>query len=109
MPSDKHITNKENTHAKELEVLLTTVLQSPGVTDQATRQAAYEGNALPSPLGEYVAKVRGQSYRVTDSDIEGLRSAGYSEDAIFELTVAAALGAAKRLLDAGLHALEEAS
>jgi hypothetical protein len=34
-----------------------------------------------------------------------MTSAGYSEDAIFEITVAAAVGAAIHRLDAGRHAI----
>jgi len=104
-PENRGFNNLDDRHAEELADLLRTVLESPGVTDQMTRQAAYKGDALPSPLGEYVAKVRGQSYRITDSAIEGLVSGGHSEDAIFEITVTAALGAAAQRLDAGLRAM----
>jgi alkylhydroperoxidase family enzyme len=44
---------------------------------------------------------------VTDDDLAALR-ARYSEDQIFELVVAAALGAAETRLRAGMRALEEA-
>ena len=40
-------------------------------------------------------------------DIQRLRSAGVTQDAIFELTIAAALDAAERGLRAGLLALGE--
>ena len=53
----------------------------------------------------YVAKVRDHSHRVTDSDIDALKAAGVSEDEIFEMTVAAALGAALRSLYTGLNAM----
>lgn len=52
-----------------------------------------------------VSKVAQHAYRVTDDDIDALRSAGYSEDAIFELTVSAALGAGCGRLERGLSAL----
>jgi len=42
---------------------------------------------------------------VTDTDIADLKAAGLSEDCIFEITAAAAVGAALRSLDAGLRAL----
>ena len=54
-----------------------------------------------------MTNVHGMSYRVTDDDIEGLLAAGYSQDAIFEITVAAALGAASHRLEAGLRALKQ--
>ena len=56
------------------------------------------------PAGSYAATVRDASYRITDTDIEGMTSAGYSEDAIFEITVVA-VGAAIHRLDAGRHAI----
>jgi hypothetical protein len=88
-----------------LAALRRAVLQSPGQTDRAIRTAAASGGFLSEPVGAYVAKVRDQSYRITASDIEELATAGLSEDQIFEITVAAALGAACRSLDAGLRAL----
>jgi alkylhydroperoxidase family enzyme len=42
-----------------------------------------------------------------DANIAELRAAGLSEDEIFEITIAAALGAACRCLDAGMRALRE--
>ena len=50
--------------------------------------------------------VRDQSFRITEGAVDDLRSAGLSEDAIFELTVAAAIGAADRQLRAGLDLLK---
>ena len=44
---------------------------------------------------------RGMPTRSWTRDIDALRAAGYSDDAIFELTLAAALGAARASLDAG--------
>jgi alkylhydroperoxidase family enzyme len=49
--------------------------------------------------------VRDQAWTITDEDIGALQVAGYSEDAILELTVAAAAGAAGRRYDAALRAL----
>lgn len=92
-------------HAALLGALHHAVLESPGRTDPATRLAAAEGGSLPVPLDSYLTKVRDQSYRVTDRDIAALAAAGVSEDEIFELTVAAALGAAMLRFDAGMHAL----
>ena len=43
--------------------------------------------------------------RVTDEDVAELRSSGLSEDEIFELTVAAAVGAGLERLYAGLRTL----
>jgi alkylhydroperoxidase family enzyme len=43
--------------------------------------------------------VHRHAYRVVDADVEALRDAGWSEEAIFELTIAAALGAGLRRLE----------
>ena len=37
------------------------------------------------PWKAYVAKVRDQSYRVSDADVAALIGAGVSEDEVFEL------------------------
>src|SRR5262245_49432739 len=92
-------------HAALLGALRHAVLESPGRTDPATRLAAAEGGSLPVPLDSYVTKVRDQAYRVTDRDVAALTAGGVSEDEIFELTVAAALGAALLRFDAGMRAL----
>lgn len=76
-----------------------------GVTDPATRAAARERSPLPDPLGKYLDKVRYAAWSVTDDDIEGLRTAGWSEEAVVELTIAAAMGEAGRRHDAVLRAL----
>lgn len=62
----------------------------------------------PPELAAYVEKVRRHAYKVTDEDLDGLRQAGYSEDAIFELTLSVALGAALLRWDASLRALADA-
>jgi hypothetical protein len=49
--------------------------------------------------------VRDASYRITDSDVDYLLVGGCTEDAVLEMTLAAALGAASRRLDAGLRLL----
>jgi alkylhydroperoxidase family enzyme len=92
------------------------VLRTPGDVDPELRAAveAYagalcgrEGAApeLPAELRPYVEKVAKHAYTVVDADVDRLREAGYSEDAIFELTLAAALGAARSRLEAGLAAM----
>jgi uncharacterized peroxidase-related enzyme len=85
------------------------VLDSPAVTDPATRTAAASGGQLPEPWASYAAAVREASYRVTDSDIERFAAAGHSEDEIFEITVAAAVGAALRSLDTGREVIRDAT
>jgi alkylhydroperoxidase family enzyme len=95
-PSDRH--------AAAVDALRRAVFESPGSTEPAVRAAAGSGGELPEPLGSYAAKVRDQSYRITDSDFAALTAAGLSDDAIFEVTIAAAVGTALRRLDAGMRA-----
>ena len=56
-------------------------------------------------MGSYATLVRDRSYRITDTDLAQLSAAGLSDDDIFEVTVAAAVGAALRRLDAGIRAV----
>jgi alkylhydroperoxidase family enzyme len=81
------------------------LLEGPGQLDPAIRQAVADSDQIPSALTGYVEKVRRHAYKVTDEDVERLLAAGYSEDQIFELTVAAAYGAARIRLSAGLGAM----
>lgn len=85
--------------------LVSGVLDTPGATPGALRRAALHSHAVPAPLGAYVDKVARHAYRVTDADLTGLQQDGYSDDALFEITVAAAVGAALHRLDRGMAAL----
>ena len=99
----------------EVSRLRTSVLIGPGATDAELRQAVAAragrlatGEAVPAIAEElipYVDKVALHAYKVLDSDVELLKAAGYSEDEIFEVTVAAALGSALERLESGLRAL----
>ena len=57
----------------------------------------------------YVETIRLHAYKLTDRRLQELSEAGWTDGQIFELTVAAAFGAAKRRLDARLRALGEAA
>jgi alkylhydroperoxidase family enzyme len=85
------------------------LLRQPGTLDPEVRKAVATGGDVPDAAAAYVDKVRRHAYKVTDRDIEQLREAGYSEDQIFELTLAAAYGAARARLDTGLDAMAERS
>ncbi|MBW3553657.1 MAG: hypothetical protein KY466_09105 [Gemmatimonadetes bacterium] len=61
--------------------------------------------AVPPDLSGFVDKVARGAHRVTAEDVQRLREAGYSEDAIFEVTVSAAVGAACGRLERGMAAL----
>jgi alkylhydroperoxidase family enzyme len=82
------------------------VFDGPGSADASLRRKI--GSQDPPPeLAALAAKVRDHAYRVTDHDVAALRS-HYTDDQLFELIVAAAVGAAGRRLDRALAVLEEA-
>jgi alkylhydroperoxidase family enzyme len=93
------------------------VLQGRGDTDSSLRRAVEArsaalgglpdapGGEVPAALERYVDTVATRAYEITDADVARLRQAGYSEDAIFEVTVSAALGAGLGRLERGLAAL----
>jgi alkylhydroperoxidase family enzyme len=105
-------------YAGKIQSLLNSVLNSRGDSDPELRRAVEHqaathagrlpegGPLLPQELGKYVDKVARHAFKVTDADIETLRSAGYSEDAIFELTLCAALGARIARLDRAIAAMK---
>jgi alkylhydroperoxidase family enzyme len=93
-------------HGGLVENLRHAVLHAPATTDTALRQAAAAGDPLPEPWQVYTAKVRDESHKVTDADIDRLTDAGHTEDTIFEITVAAAVGAALRSFEAGRRAIQ---
>jgi alkylhydroperoxidase family enzyme len=95
--------------AAKAEALRLAVLRQRGATTEDERLAAYEGSDLESPLSDYLALVRNGAYRITDSHVSTLKELGLTDDAIFELTVAAALGTAQQRLDAGLKLLRSGS
>jgi hypothetical protein len=87
--------------------VLRRVLEGPGTSPPALRQAAADRAGLPPDLQMLVDAIDRHAYRVTDDDLAGLRRS-YDDDHLFELVVSAALGAARRRLAIGLAALEEA-
>ena len=60
---------------------------------------------VPQALTAFVDRIAQHAWRVTDDDVLTLRQAGYSEQAIFEITASAAVGAGLARLERGLAAL----
>jgi hypothetical protein len=94
--------------------LVDSVLAAPGHTPSELRHAVLARAArlgftgaedLPPALAAYLDKVALHAYKVTDEDLATLQRAGNSDDALFELTVSAALGAALGRLERGLAAV----
>jgi hypothetical protein len=97
-------------YAKALARLEQRLRRGPGELAPAARAAAIDADPLPDPLAQrYVQTVRQHAYKLTDRHLEELAEAGWTEGQVFELTVGAAFGAAKRRLDVGLAALGEAA
>jgi hypothetical protein len=92
----------------KLAALEAAILNGSGVLPPEARQAAARGDRTPEPFADYVDTIHRHAYRVTDPMVAGLTEAGASEDEVFEISVAAAYGAARRRLDAGLRAAREA-
>jgi len=82
------------------------LLHAPGKTTPELRRAveafvvAQRENALfqafpvPDELTNYLQKLALHAYKITDKDFNNLRSAGYGDEAIYEITVTGAFGAA---------------
>jgi hypothetical protein len=92
-------------HADVLTRLEARLRAGPGELSPQTRAAAIDADPLAQA---YVETIRRHAYKLTDRRLEELAQADWSDDQVFELTVAAAFGAAKRRLDAGLAALDAA-
>jgi len=92
-------------YADLVAALRAAVFDGAGALDPVIRRAAGAGSAVPEMWAAYVGKVRDASYRITDHDISVLKAAGCTEEEIFEITVAAATGAALQRLDLGLRAM----
>jgi alkylhydroperoxidase family enzyme len=115
----KEIMPMDDRSTAQLQRLVDAVLDSPGASDPTVRRvvearaAALGGrahattNAVPLALAAYVDKVAERAYTVTDDLVVALRQAGYSDVAIFEITVSAALGAGMARLERGRAALKE--
>lgn len=67
---------------------------------------AREAEEIPADLTDYVNKVTLHAYKVTNQDVQELKTAGYSEDSIFEITLCATMGASLARLECGLKALK---
>ena len=91
-------------YAELVAALVDAVLTSPGQLT-AERRVAFAGEPLQGAMGAFAEKVRSHPNTVTDDDIDTLRRGGMDEDAIFELTVACAVGEAYSRLRARLNAI----
>ena len=89
--------------------MVAVALDGRGTTTAEARHDAFAGHAGDPAVARYLDLVRTAPYKVTDIEVDRLRDAGLDDDAIFELTVSAALGAACERLRAGLAVLDRES
>jgi alkylhydroperoxidase family enzyme len=92
---------------RDIEALERRITEGPGTVPAEQRRAAADAKPVEgsAALAAYLEKVRKHAYKVTDEEVAALRAAGATDDELFELTVAAAFGAAKERLGAGLAAV----
>ena len=110
-----------NRYLDLVERLKDSVLNGRGDTDPGLRRAVEARTAelsgrpgapagdVPPNLREHVDTIARHAYTITDEDLAALKAAGWSEDAIFEISIAAALGAGLARLERGLSALRGAT
>lgn len=99
MPGDDKVRDLHQT-------LVERVLRGDGQVSPDQRLRAFNNTDVPEQLQSLVEKVASRSSQLTDRDLDAVRSAGFSDDQIFELIVCAAVGAATRQYQSGLAALE---
>jgi hypothetical protein len=87
------------------QALVDRVLGGDGQVSPDQRHRAFNNPGVPEQLQSLVEKVATRSSQVTDRDLDAVRTAGFSDDEIFELIVCAAIGAATRQYQSGLAAM----
>lgn len=96
-------------HRKLRAALQRSVLHDAGRTAPSLReQAAYAPATLPGELGAYVAQIHQAAYKITDQQVAVLQNA-HSDDEIFEITIAAAVGKAATQLEHALALMRAAA
>lgn len=105
---------------EEVENLTRAVREGAGVTTPELRTAAEARTAaltgatrpelpVPDTLEEYLGLVAWRAGDVTDEDVEQLKEAGWTEEEIYEITVAASVGAGLARLEIAWHGLSHAT
>ncbi len=100
-------------HHALADALRSRVLDGPGKTDRALRQATAEraagGPALKAPYDDLVLQISTFAAGVTDMQVASVVQATGSERATFEVIAAAALGAGLLRWRQGIKVLNEAT
>jgi hypothetical protein len=95
------------------DAIVEAVLNTPGNLPAPLRLAIWQRVAgrmetmddVPVMLADFVDKTAQHAFKVVDRDIEHLRDAGYSEEAIYEVIVTIAAAAGIRRIERGLDAM----
>lgn len=96
-------------HQELRAALQRSVLADPGQTAPKLRQqAANDPAALPRELRGYVEQIHNAAYKITDEQVTALQSV-HSDDEIFEITIAAAVGKAATQLEHALALMQAAN
>jgi hypothetical protein len=90
------------------ERLVRRLLSGEATTSPQDRVGAFNRAVVPEPLERLLAEVASGRAHVADDDITLAKTAGFTEDQIFELVICAAVGAATRQYEQGLAALARA-
>lgn len=98
------VTTRRQLRTQLLEVLQQTLLEGPGQASPSVRAAAALGEG-EGALGAYVHQVQAAAYKVTPEQLTELQKS-HSDDVLFEVTVCAAFGAARKRHDAALALLD---
>ena len=89
--------------------LVDRVLNGEGRASAELRARAFGNSDVPAPLRALIGKVATRPAQVTGADFAAAKASGFTEDELFELVIAAAVGQSARLYEAGLAALAEAA
>jgi hypothetical protein len=116
----------QDRHRDVIRALRDAALDTRGDSDPSTRRAVFDravelsggdihqpgtgreptpSEGLPDALDELIDKESRHAFKVVDRDLDRLRASGLSQDAVFELIVAAAVGAGVGRFDRALDAL----
>lgn len=89
------------------------ILEGPGVTAPAARQAAARraagGPPTQSPYDDLARQIGEAAHRVTDAQVAGALQAAGGEKAAFEIIIAACVGAGLLRWEQAMKALKEAA
>ena len=91
------------------ELVVDRAVDGPGHASRAARRAAFDNQRVDVRARALIDKVARHAWKVAAEDVAATKTAGVSEDEIFELAVCAALGQATRQLNAALAALDAAT